>query len=96
MVSTKRKPFKFFNFWAKHEVLLALVKQTWDSTLVIGFHMFQLYKKLKALKPILKNLNKKSYGDVQYLLQQERDRLHLIQSDLLASPNEDMAQVVNE
>ncbi|GLU16319.1 hypothetical protein SLE2022_327580 [Rubroshorea leprosula] len=63
-VSTTRKPFKFFNFWAKHEEFLALVKQTWDSTQVTGCYMFQLCKKLKALKPVLKKLNKKSYGDI--------------------------------
>ncbi|GKV25846.1 hypothetical protein SLEP1_g35229 [Rubroshorea leprosula] len=66
-----RKPFKFFNFWTKNRRFLDVVKETWSSVEVQGCYMFQLCKKLKALKAPLRKLNKECYGNLPEKLQQE-------------------------
>ncbi|GKV50648.1 hypothetical protein SLEP1_g57349 [Rubroshorea leprosula] len=91
-----RKPFKFFNFWAKHENFLALVKQSWETNSVHGCYMFQLCKKLKALKLVLRKLNREHYSDLQNRLQQEKSKLHIIQADLLASPHDALVSIEQE
>ncbi|GLT29997.1 hypothetical protein SLA2020_048240 [Shorea laevis] len=96
MVSNKRKSFKFFALWTKNEAFLTTVKQIWDSTHIKGYVMYQLCKKLKALKPTLKKLNTDHYGDIQSRLQLERDKLHMLRLDLLANSCEDLIQVEHE
>ncbi|GKV18822.1 hypothetical protein SLEP1_g29154 [Rubroshorea leprosula] len=64
--------------------------------MIKGCAMYQLCKKLKVLKPALKKLNTDHYGDIQSRLQQERDKLHMLQLDLLANPREDLIQVEHE
>ncbi|GKV49095.1 hypothetical protein SLEP1_g55863 [Rubroshorea leprosula] len=91
-----RKPFKFFNFWAKHENFLTLVKQSWETNSVHGCYMFQLCKKLKALKLVLRKLNREHYYDLQNRLQQEKSKLHIIQADLLASPHDALVSIEHE
>ncbi|GKV27075.1 hypothetical protein SLEP1_g36284 [Rubroshorea leprosula] len=88
-----RKPFKIFNFWTKNERFLNIVQEVWSSVTVSGCYMFQLCKKLKALKAPLRELNKDCYSDLQGRIQQETSKLHAIQIDLLANPHEDLVLV---
>ncbi|GKV02389.1 hypothetical protein SLEP1_g14827 [Rubroshorea leprosula] len=91
-----RKPFKIFNFWTKNERFLNIVQEVWSSVTVSGCYMFQLCKKLKALKAPLRQLNKDCYSDLQGRIQQETSKLYAIQIDLLASPHEDLVLVEQE
>ncbi|GLT68045.1 hypothetical protein SLA2020_403080 [Shorea laevis] len=94
--SSSRKPFKFFNFWAKDKDFLNIVREVWEQTEVRGCFMFQLCKKLKALKAPLRRLNKEKYGDLHDRVQKEIAKLHAIQTDLLTSPHEDLAMIEQE
>ena len=47
------KPFKFFNFWIKHEKFLLAVAESWNEP-IRGNSMVMLHKKLKRLKICLK------------------------------------------
>ncbi|GKU86882.1 hypothetical protein SLEP1_g1354 [Rubroshorea leprosula] len=94
--NNRRKPFKFFNFWTKNEEFLNTVKQVWDATTVQGCYMFQLCKKLKALKQALRKLNSKHYADLPNKLQEELHKLHLLQVDLFSCPTAKLIQVEHD
>ncbi|GKV13757.1 hypothetical protein SLEP1_g24740 [Rubroshorea leprosula] len=70
--------------------------EVWSSVTVSRYYMFQLCKKLKALKAPLQQLNKDCYSDLQGRIQQETSKLHAIQIDLLANPHEDLVLVEQE
>ncbi|XP_074270875.1 uncharacterized protein LOC141594785 [Silene latifolia] len=53
----RRKPFKFFNMRSKVSDFQEVVKVGWNCD-IQGTYMFRIAKKLKLLKPMLKNLNK--------------------------------------
>ncbi|GLU22290.1 hypothetical protein SLE2022_383780 [Rubroshorea leprosula] len=58
--------------------------------------MFQLCKKLKALKAPLRKLNKECYGNLPEKLQHEVKKLHAIKLDLLSAPHEELILVEQE
>ncbi|GKV19260.1 hypothetical protein SLEP1_g29545 [Rubroshorea leprosula] len=91
-----RRSFKFFNFWTKDEQFLSIVQDIWSSVEVQGCYMFQLCRKLKALKASLRQLNKNSYGDLHERVIKETDKLHAIQIDLLSKPQEDLVIIEQE
>ncbi|XP_028057938.1 uncharacterized protein LOC114261824 [Camellia sinensis] len=57
------KPFKFFDFWGDHEDFVPSVSGVWCKY-IRGSPMFRICQKLKALKPILKDMNKKEYSEI--------------------------------
>ncbi|GKA35277.1 RNA-directed DNA polymerase, eukaryota, reverse transcriptase zinc-binding domain protein [Tanacetum coccineum] len=59
MVRKKKKAFKFANFIAEKPKFLDIVKEGWNME-IEGCYMFKLVKKLKTLKPLLKNLSWKN------------------------------------
>ncbi|GKV06257.1 hypothetical protein SLEP1_g18157 [Rubroshorea leprosula] len=56
-----------------------------------GCFMYQLCKKLKALKVPLRQLNRDCYSDIHTKVQQESKNLRALQVDLLSNPHEDLA-----
>ncbi|XP_039023289.1 uncharacterized protein LOC120155894 [Hibiscus syriacus] len=57
------KPFKLFNFWAKHPNFMAIVRESWQAPVTANL-LQTLYLKLKRLKRSLKKLNRSCYGDI--------------------------------
>ncbi|XP_009758093.1 uncharacterized protein [Nicotiana sylvestris] len=57
------KPFKFLNFWAKHETFLYVLKQNW-MTDFIGDPFLMFKQKLKRVKIALSKWSKLTYGDI--------------------------------
>lgn len=55
------RPFKFFNYLLKHKDFLPAVKETWASSSVFGTRMYQLSRRLKSLKPVIRALSKSDY-----------------------------------
>ncbi|XP_074271472.1 uncharacterized protein LOC141595407 [Silene latifolia] len=64
LVMTRRASFKYFNMWGKAPDFLTRVQEEWDKNYP-GHKMFNVVKKLKALKPMLKDLNKECYADIE-------------------------------
>ncbi|XP_074293074.1 uncharacterized protein LOC141619980 [Silene latifolia] len=64
VVSTRRKPFKFFNMWSKVPDFQDIVQKGW-STYIHGSPMYRIVQKLKLLKPDLKKLNRNLFADVE-------------------------------
>ncbi|XP_074288674.1 uncharacterized protein LOC141613829 [Silene latifolia] len=60
----KRANFKFFNMWGNAASFLPVITEEWQNVYP-GHKMFTVIKKLKALKPALKRLNKDYYADIE-------------------------------
>ncbi|XP_028120127.1 uncharacterized protein LOC114317570 [Camellia sinensis] len=74
-----KKPFKFFDFWANHCDFLPSVYGVWRKY-IRGSPMFRVCQKLKTLKPILKELNKKEYSEISTRVGVAKD--HLLNSQI--------------
>ncbi|XP_059658700.1 uncharacterized protein LOC132305032 [Cornus florida] len=83
------KPFKFLKVWCFQQEIDELVLKAWTEP-VDGNPLHKLQKKLRAVKSIIKDWNKKK-GKVSEQVQAARGDLHLIQLDLLKdSMNNDL------
>ncbi|XP_022721791.1 uncharacterized protein LOC111279163 [Durio zibethinus] len=84
------KPFKFFNFGAKHPDFLKLVEESWQQT-VEGNPMIRLYRKLKRLKTILRQFNFSQFGNLVEKVEFKREKLAKVQTaNLLQSSSADI------
>ncbi|KAL7237760.1 hypothetical protein ACSBR2_003959 [Camellia fascicularis] len=84
-VSNFRKPFKFFDFWADHPDFIQKVDEVWRKY-IKGSPMFRVCQKLRTLKPILKNLNKKEFSDITTRVSHAKDQLVSAQIKLDKDP----------
>lgn len=87
---TKHRPFKFFNYLIKHRDFLPEVSRTWSTTSVYGTKMYQLSKKIKALKPVLRALSRDNYQSIQQRVVEARRDLLATQSALLLAPTSNL------
>ncbi|XP_020242548.1 uncharacterized protein LOC109820765 [Asparagus officinalis] len=68
-----KKPFKFFSMWSKHPDFPDVVRSVWSQN-VRGYNMYKFYSKLRNLKHVLKDLNKKNFMDInQQVLRAKSD-----------------------
>ncbi|XVE49479.1 hypothetical protein DITRI_Ditri01bG0085600 [Diplodiscus trichospermus] len=79
------KPFRFFNFWTKHEGFLKIVENRWDEC-VMGNHMNVLHIKLKRLKRVLKDFNMEMFGSLLCLVSKKKKELAAVQDSVLKDP----------
>ncbi|XP_074299214.1 uncharacterized protein LOC141630267 [Silene latifolia] len=82
-----RKSFKYFNMWGKSELFIPCVKKIWCQVYQ-GTKMFSIVKKLKALKPGLKALNKDCFSDIENCTTLTAALLEKIQKDLVDHPGD--------
>lgn len=57
------KPFRFLNFWAKHEQFKSVVQQNWNIEFT-GSPFMEVNAKLKKVKWALRNWSKETFGDI--------------------------------
>ncbi|XP_074277907.1 uncharacterized protein LOC141601517 [Silene latifolia] len=87
-----KKCFKYFNMWGQSEMFKVSVNDVWQRQ-IRGTKMFQVIKKLKALKPVLKNLNKSCFSDIENSYNITVVLLEHIQKDMVNNPgNTDLMQ----
>ncbi|XP_074305789.1 uncharacterized protein LOC141641010 [Silene latifolia] len=60
----KRASFKYFNMWGKAPTFIPKVYMVWQQE-IPGHKMFCVVKKLKALKPVLKEINRECFSDIE-------------------------------
>jgi hypothetical protein len=84
MQSFGPKPFKFYSYWLEHKDFLNWVEEGWNVQ-VDGFHMYQLYVKLKVVKAVLKQKNETCFGNLKQKVLQARDKLDLAQKEVISS-----------
>ncbi|XP_074270989.1 uncharacterized protein LOC141594904 [Silene latifolia] len=87
-----KKCFKYFNMWGQSEIFKVSVDDVWQRQ-IRGTKMFQVIKKLKALKPVLKNINKSCFSDIENSYNITVVLLESIQKDMVDNPgNTDLMQ----
>ncbi|KAL3726071.1 hypothetical protein ACJRO7_031027 [Eucalyptus globulus] len=84
--ASRRKPFKFYDFWMKHPDFSSIVQQVWEIQ-VDGMPMFRLVCKLKALKGRLKRLNREAFSNISVGTNEARNALRTTQLILQEDPD---------
>ncbi|XP_074297480.1 uncharacterized protein LOC141628207 [Silene latifolia] len=79
---TGRRNFKYFNMWGQAESFKDCVRKVWQCNMR-GTKMFQLIKKLKDLKHMLKKLNKTCFSDIENSYKLTGVLLEFIQKELM-------------
>ncbi|XP_074315486.1 uncharacterized protein LOC141651685 [Silene latifolia] len=82
-----KKTFKYFNMWGLAPSFKDFVAMAW-ATVYRGTKMFSVVKKLKALKPILKNINRECFSDVENNTSVASLALEHIQKALVDNPGD--------
>ncbi|XP_074315265.1 uncharacterized protein LOC141651450 [Silene latifolia] len=82
-----RRNFKYFNMWGQSEVFKPCVVNVWNRK-KDGTKMFQVVKKLKVLKPELKQLNKHGFSDIETSFNVTGMLLDKIQRELVVRPGD--------
>lgn len=86
-----KRPFKYVNVIGTLPCFLEKVKEFWDSTHVI-FHstsaMFRFSKKLKNLKPVIREIGKEKLGNLTKKAKEAHDALCDKQQQTLSNPND--------
>ncbi|XP_074289089.1 uncharacterized protein LOC141614230 [Silene latifolia] len=80
-----RRSFKYFNMWGKAETFISEVATVWGRS-YNGTKMFCLIKKLKALKPVLKGLNRSCFSDIENSTSIASTLLENLQKQLVDEP----------
>ena len=79
--------FKFFNMWTKHEKFLELVKDAWRMR-IKGTSMYKLCRKLKAIKGLLKILNRQQFSHISARAEAAEEELIKAQQQLHDNPED--------
>ncbi|XP_074313862.1 uncharacterized protein LOC141649060 [Silene latifolia] len=82
-----RPPFRYYNMWGQAVQFKAIIQQGWSMN-VVGTRMFRVVKKLKALKVMLRKLNRECYADVENNTDIAKGKLEKIQQQLQQSPTD--------
>ncbi|XP_010501806.1 PREDICTED: uncharacterized protein LOC104779111 [Camelina sativa] len=90
-----RRPFKFCNTLVEDDNFLPMVKEFWDGTESL-FHstsaMYRFSKKLKALKPQIKQLSRDRLGNLQKRAKEAFKHLCNCQTETLQNPTDQIMQ----
>ena len=90
-----RRPFKYVNATGRLPTFLPMVKEYWDSTEKL-FHstsaMFRFSKKLKDLKPLIRNLGRDQLGNLSLRTKEAHAVLCDKQKSTLANPSGEAVQ----
>ncbi|XP_020266380.1 uncharacterized protein LOC109841859 [Asparagus officinalis] len=76
-----KRPFKFFKMWISHPDFLSTVRSVWDQV-VTGYKMYIFHTKLKKLKPVLKELNKRHFMNISEQVLRAKNDLVEVQEDM--------------
>ncbi|KAI8566950.1 hypothetical protein RHMOL_Rhmol02G0082600 [Rhododendron molle] len=74
LYTPRRSPFKFFNFWMRHDQFKEELRKSW-SLPVTGSIKFKLYEQLSRLKPVLREFNKKFFSQISERVVKAREEL---------------------
>lgn len=86
-----KRPFKYINVIGSLPDFLPMVQRYWDTTKRL-FHstsaLFRFSKKLKHLKPLIRELGRDKMGNLTIRAKEAYDLLCVKQSNTLANPSE--------
>ncbi|XVF72303.1 hypothetical protein PTKIN_Ptkin12aG0110000 [Pterospermum kingtungense] len=76
------RPFKFFNFWADKGSFLDTVRSSWEVD-VDENPMENLFRKLKRLKPVLRDFNKRFFSNIFDRIKIKKEDLRAVQDGIM-------------
>ncbi|XP_074282970.1 uncharacterized protein LOC141607512 [Silene latifolia] len=82
-----KRSFKNFNMWGKSDLFKDYVNEV-RTKKYKGTKMFKLVKKMKVMKPVLKQLNKDCFSDIENSTSITAAPLEQIQKDLVDNPSD--------
>ncbi|KAL9236113.1 hypothetical protein vseg_010817 [Gypsophila vaccaria] len=82
----RKQRFKYFNMWGKSEDFGQVVRSNWRRDLQ-GYPMFTLTRNLKNLKHALKDLNKRSFSEIEIRTASQEQRVKSLQEDIGKHPS---------
>ncbi|XP_074288801.1 uncharacterized protein LOC141613958 [Silene latifolia] len=85
VVEKRRSNFKYFDMWGHAKGFLNIVRKVWD-TRIDGVKMFQIVKKLKALKRPLKELNGDRFSNIETSAEVAKLHMFEVQRKLQSDP----------
>ena len=90
-----RRPFKYVNVIGSLPSFLPMLKEFWDETPRL-YHstsaMFRFSKKLKSLKPLIRNLGREKLGDLSKRAKEAHEILCVKQKQTLSNPSEEFVK----
>ncbi|GJZ52112.1 RNA-directed DNA polymerase, eukaryota, reverse transcriptase zinc-binding domain protein, partial [Tanacetum coccineum] len=92
-MKAQTRAFRFANYVADKEEFKTLVEEKWNKE-VEGFAMFRLVKKLKAMKPVMNNLNWKN-GNLNEKVKKLKKALDDIQNSIDKDPYNDSLRKID-
>ncbi|XP_062107455.1 uncharacterized protein LOC133818547 [Humulus lupulus] len=85
------RPFIYYNMWANHKDFRSTVLNNWSKP-TGGYGLQQTIQKLRRLKPVLNQLNRKQVGDVVQQYAAAKQKYEMAQFLLQQSPSSSMLQ----
>ncbi|XP_074314866.1 uncharacterized protein LOC141651037 [Silene latifolia] len=82
------RPFKYFNMWSSAPDFQSCVSTQWNRS-IAGTKMYGVVRKLKMLKPILKNINRSHFSDVESKSDIAQTLLYQLQKQLVLQPGDE-------
>ncbi|XP_019233099.1 PREDICTED: uncharacterized protein LOC109213721 [Nicotiana attenuata] len=87
-----KMPFRFFNVWAKHDSFLPLVEQIWRNNMTDN-KMKDIWLKIKALSPLLKQLNNEEFKYISQKIKKTRAELISTQKQISNKCSDELAKM---
>ncbi|XP_062085993.1 uncharacterized protein LOC133792101 [Humulus lupulus] len=84
-IPSGKKPFKYFWMWSSHPQYHQEVSRVWNQ-MVKGTKMYQVVSKLKDLKPIFKELNKRGFSEIHMADMEAKEKLNDCQNKMHRDP----------
>ncbi|XP_062085617.1 uncharacterized protein LOC133791714 [Humulus lupulus] len=85
------RPFRYYNMWASHKDFRSIVLNIWSKP-TGGYGLQKIIQKLRRLKPVLTQFNKKQVGDVVQNYVAAKQKYELAQFLLQQSPSSSLLQ----
>lgn len=86
------KPFQFFQHVVDHPEYAEAVSKAWQRDMTVGSRQFKLARSLKALKPVLRRLNKNHYSGITRRVKAEEEKLANLHRLLLINLSPELAK----
>ena len=81
----KASPFRYQNFWAQYQKSTELIRKAWRRP-VTGTRMFQMVKKLRAVKFDLRIWAKQHFGNFHLKTTNNEEKIRYVESRLVRNP----------
>ncbi|KAJ4872742.1 Uncharacterized protein Rs2_45586 [Raphanus sativus] len=82
-----RKPFKFYHHVIDHPEFTSTVADAWAGAEVVGTNQYKLVRRMKLLKPVLRDLNKRHFSGISGRVKQQTVVVEGLQRALLTQPD---------